>query len=160
VNLAYDVATPMTRKVLVGFTSLVRSLDEVTMDMVATRGLTVVQKIGSTFVIRHGLTTKMDSALTREIMVITIRDFIQQEARRILDPFIGRKMTANLPGECAATLGSMLNSAVNAQIIVDYKGVTAERDSVQPDFILITAFYIPILGCNWIDCQFGIRTKF
>jgi hypothetical protein len=160
VNPAYDVATPMTRKVLVGFKQLVRSVDETTMDMVATRGLTIIQKIGSTFIVRHGLTTKMDSALTREIMIITIRDFIQQETRRSLDPFIGRKMTGGLPNEVAAALGSMLASAVDAQIIVDYKGVTAERDAVQPDFIKVTAFYIPIFGLNWVDVSYTIRVRF
>jgi hypothetical protein len=160
VNPNYDVATPMTRKTLLGFKQLVRSLDEVTMDLVATRGLTVIMKVSQTFVIRHGLTTKMDSALTREIMVITIRDFIQQETRRVLEPFIGRKMTANLAGEVAATLGSMLASAVDSQIIVDYKGVTAERDTVQPDYIKVTAFYIPIMGLNWVDVTYQIRVRF
>lgn len=160
VNPAYDVATPMTRKVLVGFKQLVRAMDETTMDMVATRGLTIVQKIGSTFVVRHGLTTNMSSALTREIMIITIRDFIQQETRRSLDQYIGRKMTANLAGEVAATLGAMLASAVDSQIIVDYKGVTAERDTVQPDFIKVTAFYIPIFGLNWVEVSYTIRVRF
>ena len=159
-NTAYDVATPMTRKTLVGFKQLVRSLDEVTMDMVATRGLTVIMKVGQTFIVRHALTSKMDSALTREVMVITIRDFIQQEARRALDPFIGRKMTANLPGEISATFGSMLASAVDAQIIVDYKGVSAEKDAVQPDYIKVVGFYIPILGLNWISVSLTIRVRF
>ncbi len=160
VNPNYDVATPMTRKTLLGLKQLVRSLDEVTMDLVATRGLTVIMKVSQTFVIRHALTTKMDNALTREVMIITIRDFIQQETRRVLEPFIGRKMTANLPGEISATLGSMLASAVDSQIIVDYKGVIAERDTVQPDYIKVTAFYIPIFGLNWIDVTYEIRVRF
>lgn len=160
VNNAYDVATPMTRKSIVGFKQLIRSLDEVTMDLVATRGLTVIMKTGGNFLIRHALTTKMDSALTREVMVITIMDFIQQESRRILDPFIGRKMTDNLPGEVAATLGSMLASAVDSQIIVDYKGVTAERDAVQPDYIKVSAFYIPMMGLNFVDVSYTIRVRF
>jgi hypothetical protein len=160
VNPAYDVATAMTRKSIVGFKQLVRSLDEVTMDLVATRGLTVIVKVGSTFMVRHGLTTKMDSALTREIMVITIKDFIQQESRRVLDPFIGRKMTANLPGEVAATLGAMLAAAVDSQIITTYKGVTAERDAVQPDYVKVTAFYVPIFGLNWVDVSYTIRVRF
>jgi len=160
VNSLYDVATSMTRKTLLGFKQLVRSMDEVTMDLVATRGLTVIMKVSSTFVIRHAITTNMSSTLTREIMVITIRDFIQQETRRVLDVFIGRKMTANLAGEVAATLGSMLASAVDSQIIVDYKGVTAERDKVQPDYIKVTAFYIPMMGLNWIDVSYQIRVRF
>jgi len=160
VNTAYDVATPMTRKTLVGFKQLVRPMDEVTMDLVATRGLTVIMKVGETFVIRHALTTKMDSALTREVMVVTIKDFIQQETRRVLDPFIGRKMTSNLAGEVSATLGAMLASAVDSQIISDYKGVSAERDTVQPDYIKVTAFYIPIFGLNWIDVSYTIRVRF
>lgn len=160
VNTIYDVATPMTRKTLLGFKQLVRSMDETTMDLVATRGLTVIMKVSSTFVIRHAVTTNMTNVLTREVMIITIRDFIQQETRRVIDPHIGRKMTANLAGEIASSLGSMLASAVDSQIIVDYKGVTAERDSVQPDYIKVTAFYIPIFGLNWVDVEYQIRVKF
>jgi hypothetical protein len=160
VNTAYDVATPMTRKTLVGFKQLIRTMDEVTMDMVASSGLTVIQRISQTIFIRHGLTTKMDNALSREIMVITIKDFIQQEARRSLDRYIGSKMTGGLTNDIASTLGSMLASAVDAEIITDYKGVTAERDSNQPDFIKVSAFYIPIFGLNWIDVSFTIRVKF
>jgi hypothetical protein len=159
-NPIYDVATSMTRKTIIGFKSLVRSMDEVTMDLVATRGLTVIMKVSSTFIIRHGLTTNMSSAMTREIMVITISDFIQQETRRVLDPFIGRKMTANLPSEAASTLGSMLSSAVDNLIIVDYKGISAEKDSVQPDYIKVTGFYIPMFGLNWIDVSYTIRVRF
>ncbi|MDD5649722.1 MAG: hypothetical protein PHF86_04780 [Candidatus Nanoarchaeia archaeon] len=160
VNPIYDVATPMTRKTLLGFKNLVRSLDEVTMDLVATRGLTVIMKVSSSFIVRHGLTTNMTNTLTREIMVITIRDFINQETRRVLEPFIGRKMTSNLPGEISATLGSTLASAVDSQIITDYKGVVAERDSVQPDYIKVTGFYIPMLGLNWCDVEYQVRVRF
>jgi hypothetical protein len=160
VNPLYDVATPMTKKTILGFTQLVRAMDETTMDMVAQNGVTIIQKISSSFVVRHGLTTNMENALTREIMIITIRDFIQQETRRVLDPYIGRKMTANLTGDISATLGSMLKSAVNSQIIVDYKGVSAIRDSVQPDYITVTAFYVPIFGLNWIDVSYQIRVRF
>jgi hypothetical protein len=160
VNAAYDVATPMTRKTLVGFTQLVRSMDEVTMDMVATRGITIIQKIASTFVIRHGMTTNMSSALTREIMIITIRDFIQQSTRNVLDQFIGQKMLSNLPGAIANAVSSMLKSAVAAQIIVDFKGVSAQVDNQQPDYITVSAAYIPIFGLNWISVQYTIRTKF
>jgi hypothetical protein len=150
----------MTKKTILGFTQLVRAMDETTMDMVAQNGVTIIQKISSSFVVRHGLTTNMENALTREIMIITIRDFIQQETRRVLDPYIGRKMTANLTGDISATLGSMLKSAVNSQIIVDYKGVSAIRDSVQPDYITVTAFYVPIFGLNWIDVSYQIRVRF
>ena len=130
------------------------------MDLVAVRGLTVIMKVSSTFVVRHALTTNMASALTREVMIITVRDFIQQETRRVIEPFIGRKMTSNLAGEIGGALGSMLASAVDTQIIVDYKGVVAERDTVQPDYIKVTAFYIPIMGLNWVDVEYQVRVRF
>ena len=160
VSPAYDVATPMTRKVLTGFKALVRSMDETTMDQVATKGICVIEKRGASFVIRHALTTRMESTFTREIMVTTIKDFIQQEARRVLDPYIGKKFTANLTTDVSTTLASMLRSAVDATIIVDFKGVVAERDAVQPDYIKCVAFYIPIVGLNWISVDFNIRARF
>jgi len=160
VSQAYDVATPMTRKVLVGFTQLVRSMDEVTMDMVATRGVTIIQKIASTFVIRHGMTTNMSSVLTREIMITTIKDFVQQSTRNVLDGFIGQKMFPSLTGQIASTLTGMLRSAVTAQLIVDYKPAIAVVDANQPDYITVTASYVPIFGLNWVAVTYTIRTKF
>ena len=149
----------MTRKQLIGFKNLVRTLDEVTMDMVANYGVTVIEKINP-FIIRHGLTTDMSNSLTREQNIITIRDFIQQEARRVLDPYIGRKFTATLPNDVTTTLSAMLRAAVDATIIVDYQNVSAERDEVEPDFIRATAYYIPIIGVNYIEVVFNVRIRF
>jgi hypothetical protein len=160
VSPAYDVATPMTKKTLQGFKALIRAMDETTMDMVATRGVTIIQNISSVFVIRHGMTTNMSSALTREIMITTIKDFIQQETRRICDAFIGIKLTPNIPGSIANVIGAMLNSAVNSQIITAYKGVTAAIDKDQPDYVVVSAEYVPIFGLNWIGVTYSIRTKF
>jgi hypothetical protein len=160
VNPVYDVATPMTKKTLIGFTQLVRSLDESTMDMVATRGLTLIQNIRSSFVVRHALTTNMDSTLTREVMVITIIDFIQEQSRIVIDPFIGRKMTPNMPGQISATLGSMLASAKDSQIITDYKGIASVRDPRQPDLINVTAFFIPMFGLNWVSVSYQVQVSF
>jgi len=161
VSTAYDVAEPMTRKSIVGFTKLVRTLDEPTMDMVANKGVTVIQLIGSTTMqIRHGLTTNMASSLTREQNIITITDFIQQEARRVLDPYIGRKFVRTLTTDVSTTLGAMLRAAIEAEIIVDFKNVSAERDAVEPDFIRASAFYIPIVGVNYIEVTLNIRVRF
>ena len=160
VNEAYDVATPMTMKQLVGFTQLVRTMDEPTMDMVAVSGVTIIQKIASTFVIRHGMTTDQSSVLTREIMVVTIADYIQQSTRNVCKQFIGQKMLPSLTGNISNSVGSMLKSAVTAQIIFDYKAVTAQVDPNQPDYIVVTASYIPIFGLNWVGVTYTIRTKF
>jgi hypothetical protein len=160
VSPIYDVAEPMTRKSLVGLTKLVRQLDEPTMDMVASKGVTLLEKVGATFTIRHGLTTNMASSLTREQNIITIRDFIQQEARRVLNPYIGRKFTANVPNDMITTLSSMLRAAIDKQIIVNYKGVSAERDKVEPDYIKMTAYYIPIIGLNYVEVSFNVRIRF
>ena len=149
VSTAYDVATPMTRKQVVGFKALVREMDEATMDMVANFGVTIIER-KNPFVVRHGLTTNMSSSLTREQNIITIRDYIQQQARAVLDKYIGRKFTAGITTDVATTLGGMLRAAVEAEIIVDYTGVSAERDETEPDFIRAVAYYIPIFGVNYM----------
>ena len=158
VSTAYDVAEPMTRKQIVGFKALIREMDEATMDMVASKGVTIIT--GEGFKVRHCLTTRMESTLTREYNVTTIRDFIQQSARSGLDKYIGRKFVSNLPAEVATSLSSILQSAKDSQIIVDFKGVTAERDKTQPDFIRASAYYVPVVGLNWIEIIFSIRIRF
>lgn len=159
ISTAYDVATPMTRKQVVGFKALVREMDESTMDMVANYGVTIIER-KNPLVVRHALTTNMSSSLTREQNIITIRDFIQQEARRVLDPYIGRKFVRTITTDVATTLSAMLRAAIEAEIIVDFKNVSAERDSVEPDFIRAVAFYIPIFGVNYIEVQFNVRIRF
>jgi len=159
VSTAYDVAEPMTRKQIVGFKALIREMDEATMDMVATKGVTVIMG-GGPFVVRHCLTTRMESTLTRELNITTIRDYTQQESRRALDGYIGRKFVSNLTSEVETSLAAVLQAEKDAQIIDAYKGVSAERDSAQPDFIRCSAYYRPIVGLNWIEVVFNIRIKF
>lgn len=158
VSTAYDVATPMTRKALTGFTKLVREMDEVTMDMLATKGVTIVAG-RNPFYIRHCLTTNMDSILTRELNVVTVGDFIQQETRRVLDKFIGNKFTAAVVGDVTAVLKAMLQAAKDLNLIVDFSGITASRDPNQPDFIRASAFYVPIVGVNYIEVVYNIRVR-
>jgi hypothetical protein len=106
------------------------------------------------------MTTNMSSTLTRELNITTIRDFIQQEARRVLDQFIGRKFVGTILNQVENTIAAMLRGAIEADIIVDMKRPTAERDAQQPDFIHVYAAYLPVVGINWIDVVFDLRLKF
>jgi hypothetical protein len=156
VNSMYDVATPMTRKQLVGLKQLVRTLDEPTMDMVAIKGVTIITQ---NFTVRHSLSTNMSNIITSDPAVTTISDFIQQQTRQVLDPFIGRKIVDGFTNDVARTDTAMLRAAKQAQIISNYTPATAVRDPNNPKMINVSAYYVPVFGCDWILVEYGLRTS-
>jgi len=159
VSPQYDVATPMTNKYLLGFKRLTRQLDSVEQNQTAISGLTVVEDLDPNLVIRQSLTTKIDNVLTRTPSVTAIADYVQQVARFNLQRFIGVKFLSSVLGDVETALANTLKMLVQAEIISDYKGVSAEVDASDPTICNVEAFYQPVFPLLWIICQFQLRTK-
>jgi len=159
VSPQYDVATPMTNKLLVGFKRLTRELDSVEQNQSAISGLTIIADLDPNLVIRQSLTTKIDNVLTRTPSVITIADYVQQIARFNLKRFIGIKFLRNVLGDIETTLANVLKMLVQAEIINDYKGVTAEVDENDPTIARVEAFYQPVFPLLWVVVTFNLRSR-
>lgn len=155
----YDVATPMTNKLLVGFKRLTRELDSVEQNQTAVSGLTVIEDLDPNLVIRQSLTTQMDNVLTRTPSVITIADYVQQVARFNLQRFVGVKFLRTVLSDIETTLANTLKMLVQAEIINDYKGVTAEVDENDPTIARVEAFYQPVFPLLWIVVTFNLRSR-
>jgi len=156
---AFDVAEPLDRKPIVGFTRLYRRMDAVTAAQTANAGLTVLEEQAAGIVIKIALTTDTTSVLTRTPSVIRIKDFVQRGTRSVLDPYIGTKFLAQRLAEITSTLGSYLQALKKAQIILDYTGISAKQDENDPTTINVEAYYAPILPLLWIRVTFNLRTK-
>ena len=158
-NPSFDVATPLTRKSIVGFTSLFRKLDAVASNQTATAGITILTEQQASMQIRHAVTTDMSNALTREPTIVFIKDEVQRDTRAVLDPFIGQKFLQNKLTDIEITVSNMLKGKVQAEKIVEYKGVSATVDPSDPTQADVVAFYSPVFPLNWIQVNYTIRTS-
>ena len=153
-----DVATPLTNVTLTGFTRLGASLRTVDAQQIASAGCTVLEYKGGVTRILMALTTDMSSPLTRDPRIIEIKHDLQKGARNATDPFVGQKGLPSLPGSVARAMNSFMYAKKKANIIYDYKGISAKYDSADPTVVNVEAYYKPIFGVNWIIITFNIST--
>ena len=156
---AYDVAEPLVRKPVVGFTRLFRRMDPVTQAQVANSGITLLEEQAAGIVVKTAFTTDLTSVLTREPSVIRIKDYVQKGTRAALLPYIGMKYLPSRTGEIETTLNSYLSSLVKAKIITAFKGVKATPDPTEATTINVEAFYSPVLPLLWIVVTYNLRSS-
>lgn len=159
VSPAFDVAEPMTRKPIVGFTRLYRRLDSVTAAQTANSGLTLLEEQPAEIQIKFALTTDISSVLTRTPSIIRTKDFIQRGARAVLSPYIGAKLLTQRISEIEQTLTSYLSALQQASIITAYTGVKAEQDENDPTIVNVVAYYSPVFPLLWIVITFNLRSS-
>ena len=159
VSPAFDVATPMTNKTLAGFKRLFRRMDETTMDLVASSGVTIVEDVNPVFKIRQGLTTNISSRLLSEISVVTIKDFVQQVMRQALEQYIGQKYLTRLNNDISITANTVMQNLVQAEIITAATGSSVQTDPTDPTMALVEIAYSPVFPLNYIRVTFRLRGR-
>jgi len=159
VSPVYDVATPLTNKRIIGFNSLIRQTDIVTLNQTAVSGLTVLQDLVPDFLIRQATTTNVSTVLTREPTVVFIQDYVQQQMRIVLDPYIGVKFLSTVLQDIEVSVDGLMNNLVNLQIITAYNGTTAVQDSSDPTLCNVETFYSPVFPLLWCRMAFNLRVS-
>ena len=158
-NPAYDVATPWTRKAIVGFSRLYRNLDAVSANQSAASGLTIMVESGASIVVRHALTTDMSNVFTKEPTITSIQDYVQKLTRQTCDQFIGTKFLPGRKTDIELALANMFKALVKQSIIVAYQGITVTTDSSDPTQADVVAFYSPVFPLNFCSVTYSIRTS-
>lgn len=158
VSPQFDVATPLTRRTVVGFRRLNRSLDDVDKNRLATAGITVMEDRGSNLRVRDGLTTDMSSRFTSTPSIVAIADHVERQTRNTLERFIGLKFLADRSQDVELALTGLLNSLVEQQIIVGFRGVRAEPDPNDPTSLRVSAFYAPVFPLKYIPVTYTVGT--
>jgi len=156
---AYDVATPYTRRKILGFTRIPRALDLIDSNTTAIAGITLLEDLGTYIRIRQGLTTNMDNVLVRLPTVTQIADYVQQQSRSTLDPYIGAKFISSKAGEISDSMGSLFKSLVQAEIVAAYLPFSTAPDSEDPTTMRVESAYQPIFPLLYIVLTFSLRTK-
>lgn len=154
-----DVATPYTRRRILGFTRIPRTLDPVEANQTAVAGITLLEDLQPLIRIRQGLTTNMATVMSRLPTITQISDFTQQQTRGALDSFIGTKFLASRGNEVVVSMTALLKGLVQGEIIAAYTGVSAEVDPEDPTALNAEAYYQPIFPLLYIVVTYNLRAK-
>ncbi len=154
-----DVATPITRRHVVGFTRIGRVLDPTEANQVAVSGVTVMETADTGIRVRHGLTTRMESVLTRTPSVTLTIHYVQQTVRTTLDPFIGTKFLSSTARQVERQLGGAFQSLISAQIVSQLLGVSASADSADPTILRTESVYVPVFPLEYIVATMNVRVN-
>lgn len=154
-----DVATPLTRRQVIGFKQLGRVLDPTEANQVAVAGVSVIEQVDSGLRVRHGLTTRIDNVITRTPSVTMTIQYVQQVMRRTLDPFIGQKFVSNLPKQVEIAMAAAFQNMIGAQIVNKVTGIVATVDDQDPTILRTEAIYVPVFPLEYIVATLSIRIR-
>ena len=158
-NPSNDVATTLTLQNLVGFSRLLVTYDDPTMDSMAAAGLTVLLSNNGALQVRHYKTTDPSNDLTSEPTSITIADYVAQQFRLDLKQFIGRKLVDSLVTDIQTVCNARLASLVNNVIISGYENLNVEVNPDDPTEVDVTVTYKPIFSLLWASVTFNVQTS-
>jgi hypothetical protein len=158
-NPSIDVATPWTRRQILGFKRLGRTLDPTEANQVAIAGVSVVEQINSDIRIRHGLTTRMDSVITRTPSVTLTIQYVQQSIRAVLDPFIGQKFTGSLIKAVENALVGLFARLIDQIIVSKVAGISVQLDDGDPTIMRTESIYVPIFPLEYVVSTLNVRIR-
>ena len=159
VSPAVDVATPYTRRRILGYTRIPRILDPVEANQTAVKGITLVEDLDPIVRVRQGLTTKMDTILTRLPTVTQIADYVQQQSRGALDGFVGLKFLAGRTQDVDLVMTSLFKQLITAEIIAAFTGISSSVDPNDPTVLRFEAYYQPVFPLLYIVLTFNLRAQ-
>lgn len=158
-NPSLDVATPWTRRQVQGFKRIGRVLDPTEANQIAVSGVTVLEQVDTGIRIRHGLTTRMDTVITRTPSVTLIIHHVQQSMREALDPFIGQKFTSSLLKSSENIITGLFGNLISQQIVAQVAGISATVDENDPTIMRTESIYVPVFPLEYILSSLQIRIR-
>ena len=158
-NPANDVATTLTNQNLTGFSRLLVTFDDPTMDNMAANGLTLVLNNNGALLIRHYKTTDPDNTLVSEPTSTTIADYVAQQSRLTLAQFIGRKLVDSLVTDIQVVMNGLLKNLVDKQIIAAYQNLVVKQNQQDPTEVDVTVTFKPIFSLLYLSVTFTVQTS-
>ncbi len=159
VSPSIDVATPYSHRRVQGFTRIPRIMDAVEMNQTATAGVTILEDLDPVIRVRHGLTTNMNSVLTRLPTVTQIADHVSQNSRSVLDAFVGTKFLSSRVNEVEVSMTSLFKSLIQQEIVSAFTGIAAAIDTEDPTVLRAEAYYQPIFPLLYLMLTFNLRAR-
>lgn len=155
-----NVAIPLTRKILTGFSILRAKVRRpIILNALGDRGVTVVQPVTGGGQVLHGRTTiSGGDATEEEISVVFIRDQTARVLRSVVSGFIGKAEDPTLIASIMASIQKTLLALVSQGLLTAYRNLSVKRDAVDPRQWNVIVEVQPSLPVNWIfiDVSVGI----
>ncbi|THA72578.1 hypothetical protein E6R60_26990 [Streptomyces sp. A0642] len=109
-------------------------------------------------VVRHGLSTQMQSILTQEISLTRIGDTLLQMVQSGMENsgLIGEPITPEMTTNVKGSLIGLLEQAVADAVIVSYANVQVRQLSADPSIIEATFSYKPAIPMNYVVIKFAV----
>jgi hypothetical protein len=158
-NPANDVATTMTEQNIVGFSRLLITYDDPTMDLMAGQGLTLLLNNNGSLLVRHAKSTNPSNDLTSELTSVTITDYVAQQFRLDLKQFIGRKLIDALVTDIMVVSHARLKSLVDNQIISGYENLAVTPNPNDPTEVDVSLTFKPIFSLLYAGVTFTVQTS-
>lgn len=157
INGNFDVAEPMLRKQVVGFTSAATNLLRTDKLRLRNGGVTVVELIDNLVRITEDTTTDRSTVDSQEFPVTEIVDFVARTVRRLLDSiFIGVKILPDTASIVSATVQVLLNNFIALNIITSSQNVKASVNPLDPRQLDVSFEIQPVRGLRFIKVTFSI----
>ena len=159
-NPAFDVAQPMTREVISGFSSITNTLTQAEKALLINQGVCVVDTIQAVPKVLFGTTTDFSTVANQLYQVTQIMDFVAQSLRGLLDPiFIGQKLLANTPSQVATVTSAILQTIQADTIIIGFTTPSAVVDPQVPTQINLSVGVQPTLETDVILITLGLNLQ-
>jgi hypothetical protein len=158
-NPNYDVAEPITRKSLVGFTEITDNLTRTQKNDLANSGITIVESVSGVFRVRDGLTTKTDTVENQEYTITEIVDYVGEVCWKISEQmYVGTKILTETPTQVAATNRILLQNLVKLNIITGFTDPTAVQNPTIRTEINVYFSIQPVYTLKYIPIRYSIST--
>ncbi len=157
-NPSYDVAEPLTKKQVIGFTEITDNLIRSQKNDLASHGVCIVESQSGVARVRHALTTDMTTVQNQEFSITELTDYTGQVTREILEQmYVGAKILSETPLMIAATLRVILQNLIDRGIITAFTGVSASQNGTDPRQIDVRFAFSPVYPLNWIFVEYSIQ---
>jgi len=163
---ANTVDRGLTRQIVSSFVSLPSSvfqaMTKAFKDTLSSTGVTVIETDRlQRLSVRHGVTTDVDSLLTREISLVRIADSLFQAVQFGMDNsgLIGEPIDEEMPSRVKGALAGILEQAILDSVIIGWDNLLVRQQSLpsgDPTVIECKFSYQPAVPLNYITVQFQI----
>lgn len=147
-----QIAEPLTNKTLAGFTIPGSKTYSPTVEknLVYNANVMLLTPVAGGGSVVWGKTTTISlAAEEQEASIVFIRDRLARMMRRAFKPYIGRAESPTTAATMLAVANSVIQSALNT-LITNARGLTVQRDSVEPRQWNVMVAVQPIYGVNWV----------
>lgn len=155
-GLRNDPAEPLTNKFISGFAGLGELYNESEKNLMAEKGVLVLEQSGFNIKVRHGITTSVAEVNSAEITLVQIKDYVIEAARTNLGTlYVGRKLMPTIVGDVQTTLTNILSQFISQEVIIGYEGVNVKRSPDDPRAIDVSFEIEAVYPLNYINISFS-----